>query len=140
MRKDAKLALLQGVPLFRNLSQKELLEVSRLTEQLDYRAGSALAMQDAVGKEAFIIVSGSVAVRRNGRNIATLGPGEVAGEMALLDDGPRSADLIAEEDSVVLYIARRDFGGLVEQNAKLASKVLRSLAARLREADRKLYG
>lgn len=140
MRKDAKLALLQGVPLFRNLSQKELLEVSRLTEQLDYRAGSALAMQDSVGKEAFIIVSGSVAVRRNGRNIATLGPGEVAGEMALLDDGPRSADLIAAEDCVVLYIARRDFGGLVEQNAKLASKVLRALAARLREADRKLYG
>lgn len=140
LRKDAKLALLAGVPLFSNLSKKELAEVSRLTEQLDYGAGSALAVQDTVGNEAFVIVSGSVVVRRNGRKVATLGPGEVAGEMALLDDGPRSADLVAGEDTVVLYIARRDFAGLVEQNAKLAAKVLRTLAGRLREADRNLYG
>jgi CRP/FNR family cyclic AMP-dependent transcriptional regulator len=86
------------------------------------------------------VVDGSITVRRNGRKVATLGPGDVAGEMALLDDEPRSADLVAAQPSVVLYISRREFGGLLEANTKLMGKVLRTLAQRLREADRSLYG
>lgn len=140
MRQDAKLALLKGVPMFEGLSKKELIAVSRATEQLEYREGEVLARQNSVGNEAFVVVDGSITVRRNGRKVATLGPGDVAGEMALLDDEPRSADLVAAEPSVVLYISRREFGGLLEANTKLMGKVLRTLAQRLREADRSLYG
>ena len=140
IRQDAKLALLNGVPMFKGLSKKELLAVSRATEQLEYGAGEVLARQDSVGNEAYVVVEGSITVRRNGRKVATLGSGDVAGEMALLDDEPRSADLVAAQDSVVLYISRREFGGLLETNTKLMGKVLRSLAQRLREADRSLYG
>ncbi|HVR31224.1 MAG TPA: cyclic nucleotide-binding domain-containing protein [Acidimicrobiia bacterium] len=140
MRQDAKLALLKGVPIFKGLSKKELAAVSKATEQLEYGAGEVLARQDSVGNEAYVVVEGSITVRRNGRKVATLGPGDVAGEMALLDDEPRSADLVAAQDSVVLYISRREFGGLLEANTKLMSKVLRTLAQRLREADRNLYG
>ncbi len=140
IRQDAKLALLKGVPLFEGLTKKELMAVSKATEQLDYGAGQVLARQGSVGNEAYVVVDGSITVRRNGRKVATLGPGDVAGEMALLDDEPRSADLVAAQDSVVLYIARREFGGLLEANTKLMGKVLRTLAQRLREADRSLYG
>ena len=140
MRQDAKLALLKGVPMFEGLSKKELIAVSKATEQLEYGEGEVLGRQDSVGNEAYVVVSGSITVRRNGRKVATLGPGDVAGEMALLDDEPRSADLIAAEDSIVLYIARREFAGLLEANTKLMGKVLRTLAQRLREADRSLYG
>lgn len=140
IRQDAKLALLKGVPMFSGLSKKELIAVSRATEQLEYGAGEVLARQDSVGNEAYVVVDGSITVRRNGRRVATLGPGDVAGEMALLDDEPRSADLVAAEDSVILYISRREFGGLLEANTKLMGKVLRTLAQRLREADRNLYG
>jgi CRP-like cAMP-binding protein len=140
MRQDAKLALLKGVPMFEGLSKKELIAVSRATEQLEYREGEVLARQNSVGNEAFVVVDGSITVRRNGRKVATLGPGDVAGEMALLDDEPRSADLVAAQPSVVLYISRREFGGLLEANTKLMGKVLRTLAQRLREADRSLYG
>jgi CRP-like cAMP-binding protein len=140
MRQDAKLTLLKGVPMFEGLSKKELIAVSRATEQLEYREGEVLARQNSVGNEAFVVVDGSITVRRNGRKVATLGPGDVAGEMALLDDEPRSADLVAAQPSVVLYISRREFGGLLEANTKLMGKVLRTLAQRLREADRSLYG
>lgn len=140
IRQDAKLALLKGVPMFAGLSKKELIAVSRATEQLEYGTGEVLARQDSVGNEAYVVVDGSITVRRNGRKVATLGPGDVAGEMALLDDEPRSADLVAAEESVILYISRREFGGLLEANTKLMGKVLRTLAQRLREADRNLYG
>jgi CRP/FNR family transcriptional regulator, cyclic AMP receptor protein len=140
IRQNAKLALLKGVPIFEGFSKKELIALSRATEQLKYGAGEVLARQNSVGKEAYVVVDGSITVRRNGRKVATLGPGDVAGEMALIDDQPRSADLVAEQDSLVLYISRREFGGLLESNTKLMSKVLRTLAQRLREADRSLYG
>ncbi len=140
LRKDAKLALLKGVPLFDGLSNKELVGVARATEEIEYQEGELLARQDTPGNEAFVVVSGSVTVRRNGRKVATLGPGDVAGEMALLDGETRSADLVAAEDSRVLSISRRQFHGLWENNAKLSAKLLRTLAQRLREADRRLYG
>jgi CRP/FNR family transcriptional regulator, cyclic AMP receptor protein len=139
LRNDAKVALLKGVPLFEGLSKKELAAVTKATEQLEYREGQTLGEQGTRANEAFVVVSGAITVRRNGKKVATLGPGEVVGEMSLLDGEPRSADLIANEDSTVLYISRREFNGLLEDNAKLSAKVLRSLAQRLRETDRRLY-
>ncbi|MEX1271760.1 MAG: cyclic nucleotide-binding domain-containing protein, partial [Acidimicrobiia bacterium] len=88
----------------------------------------------------FVVVSGQVTVRRNGRKVASLRRGDVAGEMALIDGQPRSADLVADGDTSVLVIPRREFSGLLENNAQLSNKLLRTLADRLREADRSLYG
>jgi len=140
LRKDAKLALLSDVPLFRNFSKKELMAVARAADEVDYEAGEILARQSTRGDEAFVVVSGSVAVRRNGRKVATLGAGDVAGEMALIDGEERSADLIAVEASHVLVIPRRQFGGLLDGNPYLSQKLLKVLAGRLRNADRSLYG
>lgn len=126
--------------MFEGLSKKELIAVGKAAEKLEYGEGEILGRQDSVGREAFIVVDGSVTVRRNGRKVATLGPGDVAGEMSLLDDEPRSADLVAAEDSVILSISRREFSGLLESNARLMAKVMRALAQRLREADRTIYG
>lgn len=140
LRKDAKLALLEGVQLFAGFSKKELAAVAKAADQVDYPDGVYLGRQDTSGHEAFVVVSGSVTVRRNGRKISSLGPGDVAGEMALIDGRPRSADLVASGDTSVLVIPRREFSGLLEANAHLANKLLRTLADRLREADRSLYG
>jgi CRP-like cAMP-binding protein len=140
LRKDAKLALLTDVPLFRNFSKKELMAVARAADEVDYEVGEILARQSTRGDEAFVVVSGSVAVRRNGRKVATLGAGDVAGEMALIDGEERSADLIAAEASHVLVIPRRQFGGLLDDNPHLSQKLLKVLAGRLRNADRSLYG
>lgn len=139
LRNDAKIALLKEVGLFAGFSKKELGAVSKATEQLTYSSGETLGKQDTRADEAYVVVSGAVDVVRNGQKVATLGPGEMVGEMSLLDGEPRSADVVAAEDSTVLYISRREFGGLLENNAKLSAKVLRSLAQRLRETDRRLY-
>lgn len=140
LRKDAKLALLEGVQLFAGFSKKELGAVAKAADQVDYPDGVYLGRQDAAGHEAFVVVSGSLTVRRNGRKIASMRRGDVAGEMALIDGQPRSADLVTSGDTSVLVIPRREFTGLLEGNAQLSNKLLRTLAERLREADRSLYG
>ncbi|HSJ29210.1 MAG TPA: cyclic nucleotide-binding domain-containing protein [Acidimicrobiia bacterium] len=140
LKKNAKLELLKGVPLFSGFSGKELAEVAKAADEVEYAEGRMLGWQDAAGHEAFVVVSGSITVRRNGRKVATLGAGDVAGEMALLDGDVRSADLIAAEDTRVLVIPRREFTGLVDSNPRLAGKLLATLASRLREADKKVYG
>ena len=77
-------------------------------------------------------------VRRNGRKVATLGPGNVVGEMSLLDGKPRSASLRVEEDAVLLVISRPDFHYLIDHLPGLDRKLLVSLSERLRSMDKAL--
>ena len=139
-RNSDKIALLRKVPIFANLSKKEIEAVARVAEEVDYAKGEFVGHQGAPGDAAYVVIAGSVKVRRNGRKVASLGPGEVAGEMSIIDGQPRSADLVAEEPSSLLLIHRRDFGGMMDESIRLQRKVLLVLAERLREADRALYG
>jgi CRP-like cAMP-binding protein len=81
-------------------------------------------------------VTGTAAVRRKGRKVATLGPGSYFGELALLDRQPRSASVVAETDMVLLVLEQRHFLGLLDTVPTLARKLLGAMAARLREADK----
>jgi len=76
-------------------------------------------------------------VRRGGRRIAMLGPGQYFGEMALLDRGPRTATIVADTDMSLLVLGQREFAGLLDQIPSLSYKLLATMAARLREADAK---
>jgi CRP/FNR family cyclic AMP-dependent transcriptional regulator len=126
--------------MFSACSKKELQAVVRATDQLELAAGRILCEQDAVGREAFIILEGTAEVRRNGRKIATLGPGDSVGELALLDHGPRTATVKAETDLSVLVIGAREFAAILDDVPPIAHKLLKSLAARVRELDQKTYG
>jgi CRP-like cAMP-binding protein len=90
-----------------------------------------------LGHEFYLLLSGSASVRRNGRKIATLGPGQYFGEMALLDRGPRSATIVIEEPAELLVIGQREFLAVLDQVPALAHKLLVNMAVRLREADTK---
>lgn len=140
LKKDAKIALIGGVELFKNFSKKDLGDVARVADEVSYEGGEFLGQQGSPGSEAFVVVSGSVIVRRNGRKVATLGKGDVAGEMSVIDGETRSADLVAGERCEALVIGRREFQGLIDNKPTLQLKLLKTLAGRLREADRKLYG
>ena len=140
LKKDAKIKLISEVTLFKGFAKKDLGDVSKVADEVDYEPGEFLGQQGSPGSEAFVVVSGSIVVRRNGRKVATLGPGDVAGEMSILDNETRSADLVAGEDTTVLVIPRRQFQGLIDDKPILQRKLLATLATRLREADRKLYG
>ncbi len=134
---------LHKVDLFSTCSKRELEKIAQMAEEITIPAGKALLEQGTSGqkaREAYVIVKGSVTVRRNGRKIAELGPGESVGEMALFDDGPRTATVVSATDLTVLVLQRQQMLGLVDEMPALASKMMQELARRLRESNRKLYG
>src|SRR5918996_1128403 len=89
---------LQGVPLFSALSKKELEQVDRAADELDVKTGQEVVTQGRTGHEFFLILSGEARVQRDGKDVATLGPDQYFGELALLDREPRSASVIAKTD------------------------------------------
>ncbi len=139
-RKSDKVELLRNVELFSALSGRQLEAVARATTEVPFTEGELLAAQGTTGDSCFVVVAGSINVRRNGRKIAALGPGQVAGEMAVIDGEPRTADLIAAEDGAALVMHRREFGGLLDEVPGLQRKLLVSMSQRLRKADSRLYG
>ena len=131
---------LSSVSLFSACSKKELQAVARASDQVDLVAGRSLCEQGSIGREAFIIIEGSAEVKRNGRKVATLGPGDTFGELALLDHGPRTATVTATTPLKVLVIGAREFAGIIDEVPPIAHKLLKSLAGRIRELDVKTFG
>ena len=138
MAKDSKLDHLAQVRLFSALSKKELTMIGRASDEVKVPAGKVIVEEGSPGHEFFLILSGTAAVKRNNRKIATLGTGQYFGEMALLDRGPRSASIAAETDMTLLVLGQREFSGLLDEIPGLAHKILSTMAARLREADSKV--
>ena len=137
-RRSDRIDMLKRIPLFSALSQKDLNEVARRADEVAVAKGSVIGEQGERGSQCFIILQGSVAVRRNNRRISLHGRGEVLGEMSLLDGKPRSASLRVEEDAVLLVITRRDFRYLTDHLPGLDRKLLVSLSERLRSMDKAL--
>jgi CRP-like cAMP-binding protein len=121
--------------LFRSCSDKERRHAARAFTPHRVTAGTMLLRQGAPAREFFVIVDGVVSVRRDGEQIARLGPGECVGEMALLDGGRRSATVVAETGLEVLVCGPREFGGLMVVAPNFTRKVAAALAARVRETE-----
>ena len=137
MAADRKLEHLAQVKMFSALNKKELGLISRASDVIRVAKGAEIVKEGEVGHEFYLILSGSAAVRRNGRKVAGLGVGDYFGEMALLDKGPRSASIVAEEESELLVVGQREFMAVLDQVPAVAHKLLINMAARLREADTK---
>ena len=89
------------------------------------------------GNEFFVILDGTVSVSRQGRTVATLGPGSGFGELALLlDNVPRNATVVADTDLELVVVGQRQFVGLLDEVPGFLRKMLAGTAHRLREADR----
>jgi CRP-like cAMP-binding protein len=136
-RTDAQLDLLRQTWLFSGLNRRELATVARTADQIGVPAGTVLIKEGERGREFYLILQGTAAVRRGGRKVASLGPGRYFGELALLDRGPRSATVVAETDMELLVLEQRAFGGVLQEIPGLALKLLVATAQRLREADTK---
>jgi CRP-like cAMP-binding protein len=129
------LGMLEARPLFSGLSQKELRSIAALGTTLEIEAGYVLTNESDYGRDAFLIVSGAARCVVGDVEVAVLGPGELFGEIALLDGSPRSATVIAESDMTVTSFDRREFVRLVEVSPKVALKLLAAMATRLRAVD-----
>ncbi len=131
---------LKSIWLFSGCTAAELRKIRSSLDSVAVPAGKILVEEGHIGQEFFIIIDGSAAVTRNGRKVATLGPGDHFGELALLDRRPRSASVVTETDMDVLVMSQRQFNGLLESVPSIARKLLSALATRLREADAKAFG
>lgn len=140
MAKTSHLEHLKSVPLFRGCTTKDLQKIAKNSDEISMPAGSLIVDQGQTGREAFIVLSGSVIVRRNGKKIGSLGPGTVVGELSLLDHGPRTATVVCETDCTLLLLDQRHFLGVLDEVPALAHRLLATLAGRIRELDRQYFG
>lgn len=131
--KQEKLELLGTVPLFSDLSRKDLERVMTTSKEAVHGQGESVVTEGRGGVGFHLIIDGKAKVIRGGRTVATLGPGEFFGEMALVDDAPRSASVVADTDLVTLVISKWEFRPLIRSNPELAWKLIEHLVARVRE-------
>jgi CRP-like cAMP-binding protein len=133
---NTKVEALKRAPLFEGLSRKELVELARVSEDLEVPAGTVLCREGEVGQEFFVILDGEVEVKRNGRRLAQRGGGEFVGEIALLEGIPRMATVTAKTPLRIFVLTRNAFIALVDANPGVERKVLRTLARRVVELSK----
>jgi pyruvate,water dikinase len=133
-------AALQRVQLFADMDRRQTEQIARLLKERRFAKGETVIREGSGGAAFFLIDSGEAAVSSNGVHLATLGPGEHFGEVALIDGGPRSATITATTDLICYGLTFWEFRPLVERNGTIAWKLLQALAQRLRAADASASG
>lgn len=129
------LGTLAEVPLFDGLPKRHLRRVAKLARIRRFAPGSAMVRAGDPGRSFYVLLDGNAKVTRVGGRPRRLGAGDYFGEMALLDDAPRSADVVADGEVLALTIDRPGFTKLLRAEPALAHTLLRTLAARLRAAE-----
>jgi CRP-like cAMP-binding protein len=131
LRRNAKIELLRRVPLFEGCSKKELGQISTLADEVSLPADKTLIKEGAKGREFFVLVDGTVDVRRKGRKLGSLDTGDFFGEIALLTDTPRSATVVTATPVRLLVITGPAFRHLLDATPSIQGKVLTALARRV---------
>jgi CRP/FNR family transcriptional regulator, cyclic AMP receptor protein len=131
LRKDAKLELLKGVPLFARCSKKELGDIAQIADEIDLPEGKQLTKEGGRGREFFVLVEGNADVRRKKRKVTTLGPGDFLGEIALVTKSPRTATVTTTSPVRALVVSEHNFRRLLERSPDVQIKVLEALAERV---------
>lgn len=137
--------VLAKVDLFSEFSKKELQALARICQERKYKAGTTLVSQGDTGVGLYIITSGKVRVLKAvdpdkaEEVLAEEGPGSVLGEMALLDDLPRSATMVAVDDVTALLLPVWEFRTTLQQHPDIGIKMLSVLSRRLRKAEQRPY-
>ena len=126
---------LKQVPLFSQLGQRELELLARQLHERRFAQSSAVTTEGETGAGFFVIVEGEATVAVGGDEKATLGPGDYFGEVALIDDGVRSASITAATDLLCYGMTPWEFRPFVEEHPQVAWTLLQTLARRLREAQ-----
>jgi CRP/FNR family cyclic AMP-dependent transcriptional regulator len=129
--------LIRQVPLFSELDKRELQGLTSSMKERIFKAGDTIANEGQTGIGFFVIEEGEASVSVGGQERASLGPGDHFGEIALIDDGARTATVTAKTDLRTYGITSWEFRPLVEQNASLAWKLLQQMAKRLRDAEQR---
>ncbi len=138
MDKHKIAALLAKAPLFSRVTKKDLAAIAEKAVNKEFTAGTKIVSAGTTGTGFYLILSGGAEVVRDGNVLAKLGDGDFFGEMALLDGAPRSADVIATEDTVCAVISMWALKGIIAVTPDIAVKMLEELVARLRKTEQAL--
>ena len=130
LRKNAKVELIKGVPLFSELGHKELDEVASIADEIDLPGGRNLTVEGNPGREFMVIIEGEATVRRGDQEINRLGAGDFFGEIALLEDRPRTATVTADTPIRALVITDRSFRTLLEHSPAAFADLIGAPASR----------
>ena len=126
-------AALARVPLFDGISDESMNRLVSVTGEVDFDAGQYIVLQGQVGTGLYFIVDGAARVLRGTEEIASLGPGDFFGELAVIDQMPRSASVQASQRTRCLAVASWDLLDLIETDPKFSLNLIKGLVTRLRE-------
>jgi putative iron-dependent peroxidase len=124
--------ILRRIPLFDGCSAHELRFIAARAESRDYAAGARLCVEGDPAERFFVILDGRAEATRDGSVLRSLGPGDFFGEIALIDNGPRTATVTASSPLRCLVVGSREFRDVLGQNANIAVRILDSVTRRLR--------
>lgn len=131
MARDSYLEHIAAVPIFSHCTRRQLQEIARVADELTVAEGAVLARQGAVGSELFVIIEGTVKVTRDDQLVATVGPGGVVGELAVLARAPRNATVTAETKLDVLVLTPLGLSQLLDDIPGLAKHLLQEVVDRI---------
>jgi CRP/FNR family transcriptional regulator, cyclic AMP receptor protein len=129
--RNAKVDLIRSVPLFGRCTRAEVAEVASIADEIDVGADKELMREGDRGREFFVLLEGAATVRRGGRKVNTLGPGDFFGEIALVSRSPRTATVTTTAPSRLLVITEARFRSLLDHSPRIQLRVLEALADRL---------
>lgn len=132
---EPSVELLQHVPLFAELGTRELKRLSGSFKERTFEAGQSVATEGEHGAGFFVIESGEAVVKVHGEERARLGPGDYFGDIAMIDQGDRTASIEAVTDLECYGLTFWDFRPLIESDARIAWPLLQAMAKRLRAAE-----
>jgi CRP/FNR family cyclic AMP-dependent transcriptional regulator len=133
----APVDLLRSVPLFKGLEDNQLQMLSRTMKDRTFRAGQSVATEGQGGVGFFVVEAGEATITVAGEEKGKVGPGDYFGEVALIDEGARSATITADSDLKCWGMTPWEFRPLVESNASIAWPLLKMMAERLRRAEQR---
>ena len=130
-----KTAMVEKIPLFAGLSERESQQIARTVNEIEIPAGTRLATVGERGGELFAIVDGEAVVTTKSGRTSALKTGDFFGEMSLIDGEPRSATVDAASPMRLLVLEQKDFWSVLDASTSIVRKVMHTLCQRVRKAE-----
>lgn len=130
--------MLSAIPSFSGLDKKDLEAIADVGREVTFEVGKTVLKEGEPGLSFLLILEGKAEVRRKGKRIATVGPGGFFGEMTVIDDKPRSADVVAIEPTKCFGVTAWSFTTMLRRNPSVAIEIIRELVRRLRQVEESL--
>jgi CRP/FNR family cyclic AMP-dependent transcriptional regulator len=132
------LGMLEKTSLWSGLSKQDLKSIAKLSKERTYDPGETIVRKGEGGVGFYLILEGAVEIKSDGKTLSKLGPGQFFGEMSVLDNQPRSADVVVVEPTKCLTLSAWSFNAMISENPKIALRMLQEFVRRLRNTNRAL--